>query len=92
MQVLVSPVITEKTLGKIADGVYAFEVNLKANKPQIADAIEKLYKVEVISVNILRVKGEEKTLKGKYKIKTRGIKKALITLKKGQKLPGFEEK
>lgn len=90
-QILVAPIITEKSLGGVALGRYVFEVSAKANKASIARAIEDLYKVEVTSVRVLNVKGKTKLVRGRYKSKTKDWKKAVITLKKGQKIPGFED-
>ncbi len=92
IQILISPMITEKTMSKVADGVYTFKVNQKANKIQIAQAIKDLYKVKVEKVNVVKVKSEEKLVRGKYQAKLKGFKKAIVRIKKGQKIPGFEEK
>ncbi|MBM2820789.1 MAG: ribosomal protein large subunit ribosomal protein [Candidatus Berkelbacteria bacterium] len=92
MQILIRPIITEKSLIGVRDGRYVFEVAKKANQPQIAQEIKKIYKVDVVKVNIINVKGEKKLIRQKYTAKIKGIKKAIVTLKKGQKIPGFEEK
>jgi len=94
MQILISPIITEKSLEKTEKGYYTFMVLRKANKPTIAKAVKDLYGVDVISVNVMRIKGEEKLIRGRFKAKTKEYKKAIIALKKGQKIPGFgvEEK
>ena len=62
MQILISPLITEKSLAKTEKGYYTFIVAKKANKPQIAKAVEDLYGVRVRSVNVIRLKGEEKLI------------------------------
>ena len=94
MQILISPLITEKSLAKTEKGYYTFMVAKKANKAQIARAVEDLYGVEVTSVNVIRVEGEEKLIRGRFKVKTKDYKKAIVALKAGQKIPGFgvEEK
>jgi len=94
MQILISPLITEKSLAKTEKGYYTFMVAKKANKPQIAKAVSDLYNVSVSSVNVIRVKGEEKLIRGRFKTTTKDYKKAIVALKVGQKIPGFgvEEK
>lgn len=90
-QILVQPIITEKALGKIADGVYVFEVAKNANKPQIAQAITDFYKVKVERINVLIIKSEKRLVRGRFLAQKKAWKKAVITLKKGQKIPGFED-
>ncbi|OGD56095.1 50S ribosomal protein L23 [Candidatus Berkelbacteria bacterium RBG_13_40_8] len=92
MRAILKPIITEKSMQDSAKGKYVFRVDFKANKHQIAEGIKKLHKVEVLKVNIIKVGSEEKTVRGRYKIKTQPWKKAIITLKKGQKIEGFEVK
>lgn len=91
-QILLAPIITEKAISKIAEGRYTFKVAKKANKVQVAKTIADLYKVKVIKVNIVNKKDESVLVKGRFKGSKKGWKKAIITLKKGQKIPGFEEK
>lgn len=90
--ILQKPIITEKSMAKIAGGSYVFKVSLKANKAEVKSAINDLYKVKVIKVNMIRIHDEKKIARGRYPYIRRGYKKAIITLKKGQKIPGFEEK
>ena len=92
MRLLVKPIITEKAISKIAEGKYIFQVKPQANKPEISKEIMALYKVDVIDINIINKKGKEKLIKGRYKSKKQDVKKAIVTLKKGQKIPGLEEK
>ncbi len=92
MNILLRPVISEKTMRDASSGKYAFVVASKANKHQVAKNIEMLYKVEVVKVNVIREKPQEKIIKGRYKASSKMIKKAIITLKKGQKIEGFEVK
>lgn len=91
-EVLLAPIITEKAIRKIESGRYTFKVATYANKVQIARAITDLYKVEVTKVNVISKASEEVLLRGKYSGRKKAWKKAIITLKKGQKIPGFEEK
>lgn len=92
MQILIRPIITEKSLIGVQDGRYVFEVAKKANQHQIAEEIKKMYKVNPVKVNTIIVKGEKRLVRGKYPAKIKDYKKAIVTLKKGQKISGFEEK
>lgn len=92
VEALIAPIITEKAISKIETGSYTFKVATRANKIQIARAITDLYKVEVTKVNIINKKSEEVVIKGRFTGRKKAWKKAIITLKKGQKIPGFEEK
>jgi large subunit ribosomal protein L23 len=70
-------------------GKYVFEVDMDANKIEIAAAVEKIFSVNVVSVNTLRVKGKKKRL-GRTEGKTGEMKKAYVTLKEGQRIQIFE--
>lgn len=91
MSVIIAPIITEKSMQLLPEGRYTLHVSPNANKIEIAKEIEKRYKVSVVSVNIINIKGKVK-LSPRTRIKGRrsDVKKAIITLKKGDKLPGFE--
>lgn len=92
MQILIKPIITEKSLAKTSSGCYVFKVAIGVNKAQIANAIFDLYNVRPVKVNIIRFKAEKKLVRGRLAVVVKPWKKAIITLKKGQKIPGFEEK
>lgn len=92
MNTLIKPIITEKTIVDAQNSKYTFEVIRKTNKALIAKEIETNYKVKVKKVNILINKAEEKIIKGRYKGKTKAVKKAIISLGKNQKIAGFEIK
>lgn len=79
------PWITEKVGHLIDLRKYAFLVDKKINKPQVAKAIESIYGVKVLSVNIINKKGKIKSL-GRSKGKVPGHKKAIVTLKEGHKI------
>ena len=84
------PLITEKGMTIAAMGKYAFEVDIKSNKIEIADAVTKIFSVDVVKVNTLRVKGKSKRM-GRYpEGKTSDWKKAYVTLKPGQRIEIFE--
>lgn len=91
-EILLAPIITEKAISKISEDRYTFRVATKANKPQIAQAITDAYKVQVIKVNIINKKGDKVFVRGKHTGTKKNWKKAIVTLKKGQKIPGYEEK
>jgi large subunit ribosomal protein L23 len=84
------PLITEKTIGASALGKYVFEVDINANKIEIAEAIQTIFpKADVVKVNTLRVKGKSRRM-GRWTGKTPDWKKAYVTLKPGQRLEIFE--
>ncbi len=86
---LIKPVITEKSMQMAPNGQYTFVVTPKANKIEIAKEATRLYKVEVKEVKILRIKGKVKTFKRTVGRQS-DVKKAIIILKPGHKIPGFE--
>ena len=83
--IILSPVITEKATKISENNQYVFKVSLNSNKSNIKQAIEKLFKVKVKSINTTKVKGKTKIFKG-TKGKRSDYKKAIITLNKGQNL------
>jgi large subunit ribosomal protein L23 len=89
--ILKRPLITEKGMGLASVHKYAFEVDINANKIEIADAVEKVFpKVKVVKVNTLHVKGKTKRMGRMPAGKTADWKKAYITLAPGQSLEIFE--
>lgn len=87
--ILLKPVITEKTTMMMADGKYTFKVPLKANKIEIRKAVEKVFDVKVKSVSTLRTMGKFKRM-GKYIGKRSDYKKAIVTLQEGETIEFFE--
>ncbi len=83
------PLITEKSALLQAQGKYLFEVNDKANKNQVKQAVEKAFKVKVTSVNMIRVPGKTRRL-GQRRLQNPSWKKAIVTLKPGDKIEIFE--
>ena len=82
--ILIQPIVTEKTTAHSQNKVYTFEVNKKANKDQIAHSVEQIFGVEVKDVKTAIRKGKEKKVGRKMNIKQLPDKKiAFITLKKG---------
>ena len=82
---LLSPVVTEKSTNMSEFNKVTFKVPLSSNKKSLKKSVEKLFKVNVIKVNIVNKKTRIKVSRGK-KIKKKGYKKAIITLKKGQNI------
>jgi large subunit ribosomal protein L23 len=87
--VLVRPLVTEKNTILQAQNKYAFEVAQEASKPQIAQSVEKAFKVKVDTVNIIKVPGRTKRV-GRRIVHTPPWKKALVTLMPGDKIEFFE--
>ena len=80
---IIAPVVTEKSTNISEQNKIIFKVPVKANKKNLKKSIEKIFKVNVTKVNIINKKSRIKVTRGK-KIKVKGYKKAIITLKKGQ--------
>ena len=89
LEVLRRPLITEKSARLQDTGVYVFEVSDWSTKPMIKTAVETAFKVKVTAVNIIWVKGKMKRM-GKGYHRTPDWKKALVTLKPGDKIELFE--
>lgn len=88
--IIQAPIITEKTMNlKETQNKYTFKVLKTANKIEIKNAVEKLYKVTVVEVHTLNVKPRKKRV-GKYEGYTSAYKKAICKLKDGDKIAIFE--
>ena len=59
-EIIIAPVVTEKSNDELQEGKYTFKVNKKATKVEIAKAVEKLFKVKVLKVNTMKVNGKKK--------------------------------
>ena len=77
--VIIAPVITEKSNDGLQEGKYTFKVNKKATKVDISRAVEKLFEVKVLNVNTITVRGKQKRV-GKTSGKTSDWKKAIVTI------------
>ena len=82
---ILSPLVTEKSTNLSSQNKIVFKVPVKANKANLKKNIEKIFKVNVIKVNIINKQPRKKIVRGK-KVKVKGHKKAIITLKKGQSI------
>ncbi len=89
LNILKRPLITEKNTNHLQGNVYAFEVAEKANKTQIAKAVETAFHVKVIDVHTLNCRGRQHRM-GRYVSKINYFKKALVRLADGQKIKIFE--
>ena len=87
--VIVRPVISEKSYALIAEGKYTFRVDDRAHKTQIAQAVEEIFEVEVVGVRTAKVRSKPKR-RGLYRGKTRAWKKAIVQLAPGQRIELFE--
>ena len=89
--IIIRPVLTEKSYAEMADKKYTFRVAINANKTEIKNAIEEVFPgVKVESVNTMRTEGKIKR-QGRTQGRTAEVKKAIVTLKKDSKgIPFFE--
>jgi len=88
-EVLRRPLITEKNASLQAQGKYAFEVAKEANKHQVKQAVEKAFKVNVTAVNVATMPGKMRRV-GRRRVLTQSWKKAIVSLKPGDKIEFFE--
>jgi len=87
--IIIAPIVTEKTNEAMGHGSYTFRVHPDATKADVHNAIEEIFKVRVVKVNTMNVAGKPRRL-GLRKGRTRDWKKAIVTLAPGQKLQFFE--
>ncbi|MFC2593652.1 50S ribosomal protein L23 [uncultured Fretibacterium sp.] len=87
--IVIRPIVTEKSSSLMGHNKYTFEVHKDANKIQIRQAVEQIFKVKVLSVNTINVKGKPKRM-GAFVGKTRSWKKAIVALPEGQRIEFFE--
>lgn len=88
-EVLRRPLITEKSTAQQSAGKYAFEVAREANKEQIKLAVEKAFNVKVTAVNVMTVTGKMHRV-GRRKTVSSPMKKAIVSLRPGDKIQFFE--
>ncbi len=87
--IILKPVVTEKTMNLLADNKYTFVVDKRANKTEIKNAIQAIFNVKVEKVNTMIIKGKPKRM-GRFEGKRPDRKKAVVTLKEGQKIKIFD--
>ncbi len=88
--IIIKPIVSEKSMKEISAGKYVFKVLRFANKLEIKQAVKSIFNVDVKDVNIINVNSKPKRW-GRFEGKTPQFKKAIITLKKGQKIPDLFE-
>jgi large subunit ribosomal protein L23 len=89
--VILKPVVSEKSYALLETGVYTFVVRPDANKIEIRQAIERIFNVKVVKVNTMNRKGKLKRHRRQPKMGKRpDTKRAIVTLAEGQKIPLFE--
>jgi large subunit ribosomal protein L23 len=88
-EILISPVVSEKSYGQIVENRYTFKVHKDAHKTQIRQAVEQLFDVKVVAVNVVKVQAKPKR-RGMIKGTRPGWKKAIVEVKAGDKIDIFE--
>ncbi len=88
-EVLLAPVVSEKSYSLITDRKYTFKVHHNAHKTQVRQAVEELFAVKVETVNIIKVQAKPKR-RGMTKGMRPGWKKAIVQLREGDTIPIFE--
>ena len=88
-EVLKRPIVTEKTTLQGEQGRYTFEIHPQANKHQVKEAVEKVFDVRVVAVNIITVPGKRRRY-GRHVSKPHSRKKATVRLAEGQSIGFFE--
>lgn len=78
-EIIIRPIVTEKSSTELQEGKYTFEVNKKATKVDIAKAVEKIFEVKVLKVNTITVRGKEKRV-GVHTGRTSDWKKAIVSI------------
>ena len=88
--IIVAPVVSEKSYELMETGVYTFKVHPSASKPEIRDAVEAIWGVEVLKVNTLNRKGKARRVRGTNRMGSQAdTKRAIVTLAAGE-IPLFE--
>ena len=82
--IIIRPIVSEKSYGLLEHGVYTFEVHPDANKTQVKIAVEKIFNVTVTSVNTLNRSGKRKRTRGGFGVR-RSSKRAIVSLSKDSK-------
>lgn len=87
--VILAPVLSEKAVGEMEIGKYAFYVHPKAGRGEVKDAIESVFNVEVTKINLQNLRGKLKRM-GRFEGRRPTRKKAIVTLKPGQRIEQLE--
>jgi len=89
IEIIIHPIITEKSTELQQQNKYCFKVDKRANKKEIMQAVKEIFGVEPIACNTINVKGKRKRERYRYGY-TSSWKKAIVTLKEGDKIEFFE--
>lgn len=88
--IILAPVVSEKSYALIESGVYTFKVHPSASKPEIRDAVQTIWGVQVLKVNTLNRKGKQRRTRGTNRVGSKpNVKHAIVTLAAGE-IPLFE--
>ena len=87
--IIIKPVVTEKSMNLLADDKYTFIVDKRANKTEIKNAIESIFKVKVDRVTTMNMQGKMKRM-GRFEGRRPSRKKAVVSLKPGHRITLFE--
>ncbi len=87
--ILIRPIVTERTTANMENNTYTFEVHRSSNKKMIKKAVEDIYEVKVSKINVMNCKPKPKR-RGQFTGKTRSWKKAMIKLQEGYTIPELE--
>jgi large subunit ribosomal protein L23 len=88
-EIIIRPLMTEKSTKLREQDKYLFVVHNEANKIMVENALKRIFNITPISVNIINIKGKRKRVRAKYGY-TSDYKKAVVTVKKGEKIAIFE--
>ena len=88
--IIIKPIITEDSMGKMENNIYTFKVAVDANKSEIKKAVEAVFDVKVVKVNTMNMKGKKKRV-GQHLGRTSDWKKAIVTLTEDSKAIEFFE-
>jgi len=89
--IIIAPIVSEKSYALIEQGVYTFKVHVDASKPEIHDAVEAIWGVKVVKVNTLNRRGKYQRTRNTQRIGQRpSTKRAIVTLAAGSEIPLFE--
>jgi large subunit ribosomal protein L23 len=87
--VILAPVLSEKAVAGIENSRYTFYVHPHANRTQIKEAVQTVFAVDVVKINLINQQGKVKRL-GRYEGREKARKKAIVTLKPGQRIQQLE--
>ncbi|OGH03030.1 MAG: 50S ribosomal protein L23 [Candidatus Levybacteria bacterium RIFCSPHIGHO2_01_FULL_37_17] len=93
LNIILQPIISEKSLNDVGKSRFTFKVAKDADKNQIRKAVEDKFKVNVINISTIKLHGKEKQIRTRTrvaKVANKPFKKAIVTLKEGQKIAVFE--